>query len=86
MNPVVQQEIDAPVVTQGGVSANVERIRLFQKNGETYLSTSQRIMVGLALCRPDLLDLAGYPPDDIKAAWCRLDDAQRQAVTAWWKD
>lgn len=42
------------------------------------LSTSQEIMVGLALCRPRMLKSAGYP--DPRGAWNRLDGGQRKAA------
>ena len=46
------------------------------------LSTSQQVMVGLALCLPDLLSTARY--SDPAIAWARLDDDQRAAVAGWW--
>ena len=46
------------------------------------LSTSQQVMVGLALCRPDLLATARYP--DAASAWARLDGDQREAISSWW--
>lgn len=67
------------------IAANITRIRAFITDEHTPLSTSQRIMVGLALCRPGLLDEAQYPTRHIEQAWGRLDDAQRAAIIAWWK-
>lgn len=66
------------------VAENIERIRASERDGDGYMSTSQLIMVGFALCRPDLLDEARYP--DRRTAWQRLNDAQRQAIIEWWKN
>lgn len=68
------------------IASNIERIRLYHQTQDGYASTSQLIMIGLALCKPELLEQAQYPANDIKGAWRRLDDRQRQAVIAWWKD
>ena len=67
------------------VADNIERIQAFLIDQSIYLSTSQQIMVGLALCRPELLAKARYPASDIKQAWARLDEAQRDAIATWWK-
>lgn len=48
------------------------------------LSNSQQVMVGLALCQPDLLAMARHI--DPASAWARLDDDQRHAVVTWWQD
>lgn len=66
------------------VAENIERIRTSEHDSDGYMSTSQLIMVGFALCRPDMLEEARYP--DRRAAWQRLNDAQRQAIIEWWKD
>ena len=47
------------------------------------LSTSQKVMVGLALCRPKLLAAGGYPEQP--RACARLDDDQRHAIVTWWQ-
>lgn len=64
---------------------NIQRICAVRSGGSVYLSTSQMIMVGLALCRPELLEKANYPARDVGLAWTRLDDAQRAAIVSWWK-
>ncbi|GGY03617.1 hypothetical protein [Paludibacterium paludis] len=68
------------------IAENIARIRRYHTDIDVYASTSQKIMIGLALCRHELLDSAGYPARDIKIAWQRLDDNQRSAIIAWWKD
>ncbi len=78
-------EPGVPVTGDDEVAENVDRIRGFQQDGGRYLSTSQQIMVGLALCRADLLAQANFSASQVKAAWARLDDSQRQAVISWWK-
>lgn len=85
MTHIDHDEPGVPVTADDEVADNIERIRSYETNGSTYMSTSQQIMVGLALCRPDLLAQANYPASKVKAAWARLDDSQRQAVVAWWK-
>ncbi len=58
---------------------NIKLILRAEAGDKSPLSTSQAIMVGLALCKPSLLKNAGYPnPRD---AWNRLDDRQREAIT-----
>ena len=47
------------------------------------LSSSQKVTVGLALCRPKLLAVGGYPEQP--RAWARLDDDQRHAIVTWWQ-
>lgn len=74
-----------PYTQDDAVAENIERIKVAQRDGGGYLSTSQQIMVGLALCHTDLLAAARHPAGDIKAAWARLDDSQRQAIIAWAK-
>ena len=86
MNQIDQDDIGVPYTADDAVAENIERIRVFEKDGGTYLSTSQQIMVGLALCRPDLLEQANYPVPDIKTAWRRLNDSQRQAIITWWQN
>ena len=68
------------------IAANIKLIRAVEEGNNGYLSTSQQIMVGLALCRPELLEIARYPADHIRQAWGRLNDEQRQAVIAWWEN
>lgn len=85
MTQIDHDEPGVPVTLDDEVADNIDRIRRYQKDGSTYLSTSQQIMVGLALCRPDVLAQANFPASQIKSAWARLDDAQRQAVISWWK-
>ena len=71
------------------VAFNIKLIKGVEEGREGYkiehLSTSQQVMAGLALCRPDLLEIARYPADHIRLAWGRLNDEQRQAVIAWWE-
>jgi hypothetical protein len=86
MSTVFQDEPAVPVSAEMEIEANIERIRCFHRDGEGYASTSQLIMFGLALCRPELLEEARYPNKDIKAAWARLNDSQREAVIRWWQD
>ena len=73
----------AAQVDDDAVAENAERIRDSERNGDGYMSTSQLIMQGFAMCRPELLEEARYP--DRRAAWQRLNDAQRQAIIEWWK-
>lgn len=68
------------------VERNIQQIRSIHKGEPVYMSTSQAIMVGLALCKPDLLENARYPASDIKEAWARLDDSQRAAIVVWWQE
>lgn len=68
------------------IASNIELIRAYHRANDGYASTSQLVMVGLALCKPELLAQANYPANDIKGAWRRLDDSQRQAVITWWRD
>lgn len=63
--------------------SNIERIKSAHRGEGVYLSTTQQIMVGFALCRPDLLKSAGYPAGDIKRAWARLDDSQQLAIISF---
>ncbi|CAG0962298.1 hypothetical protein RHDC4_00763 [Rhodocyclaceae bacterium] len=77
-------EPGAPLTHEDAVAGNVDLIRSYQQDPSRYLSTSQQIMVGLALCRPELLAQANFPPTHVKTAWARLDDSQRQAVLTWW--
>lgn len=77
-------EICTPCTDDDAIAANIERIKCFYSEGDAYASTSQMIMIGLALCRPDLLEIAGYPNTDIRSAWARLNDPQREAVVRWW--
>lgn len=81
-----QDEIGRPYTRDDALAENIERIKVFQREGTAYMSTSQKIMVGLALCQPDLLEQAKYSANEIKLAWGRLDDAQREAVISWWKN
>jgi len=69
-----------PTATPDAVSDIDVRLILEAEAGKKpYLSTSQMIMVGLALCKSSMLKSAGYPnPRD---AWNRLDDSQRKAIT-----
>lgn len=85
MSQIDQDEIGVPYTEEDALAENIDRIRTYHQNGNAYLSTSQQIMVGLALCRPDLLEQANYPSADIKSAWGRLNDPQRQAIIAWWQ-
>lgn len=85
MSQFDQDEIGVPYTEEDALAENVDRIRAHLQNGDTYLSTSQQIMVGLALCRPELLEQANYPAADIKSAWSRLNDPQRQAIIVWWQ-
>lgn len=85
MSQIDQDEIGVPYTAEDALAENVDRIRTYHQNGNTYLSTSQQIMVGLALCRPDLLEQANFPATEIESAWGRLNDLQRQAIIAWWK-
>lgn len=68
-----------PTATPDAVSdIDIRLILEAEAGGKPYLSTSQTIMVGLALCKPSMLKNAGYPnPRD---AWSRLDDSQRDAI------
>lgn len=86
MSLTFMEEEYVPVGMADEVAANVARIRDCEA-GEipTYLSESQLVMVGLALCIPDLLEKAGYKGRS-RRAWARLDDIQRNAVLTWWKD
>lgn len=86
MSQIDHDEIGVPYTDEDALAENIDRIRAYHQNAGAYLSTSQQIMVGLALCRPDLLEQANYPAADIKAAWGRLNDPQRQAVISWWKN
>lgn len=75
-----------PYTHEDAVADNIERIRNFHEAGDSYASTTQQVMIGLALCRPELLAAAGYPaPRMITMAWTILDDPQREAITRWWK-
>ena len=85
MNQIDHDEIGVPYTEEDALAENVDRIRTYRQTGDAYLSTSQKIMVGLALCRPDLLEQANYPAADIESAWGRLNDPQRQAIIAWWQ-
>jgi hypothetical protein len=86
MSNIDYDEIGVPCTADDAIAENIERIRYFQREGEGYASTSQKIMIGLALCRPDLLEQARYPNAEVKSAWERLDDPQREAIIRWWKD
>lgn len=60
---------------------NIKLILRAEAGNKPHLSTSQAIMIGLALCKPSMLKNAGYPnPRD---AWNRLDDSQRDAITGF---
>lgn len=83
---MTQEEIGVPYTHDDAVAENIERIQRYYQEGNAYMSTSQKIMIGLALCREELLAEAGYPASQTKAAWARLDDPQRDAITRWWKD
>lgn len=80
-----EDEIGTPCSDNDATARNVRQIRSIHSGESVYMSTSQAIMVGLALCRPDLLEKANYPASDIKGAWERLDDSQRAAIPIWWK-
>lgn len=86
MTPFDQEEISVPYTAQDALAENVDRIRSYLQDSNTYLSTSQKVMVGLALCRPDLLEQAGYPASDIHSAWARLNKHQCQAIISWWSE
>lgn len=86
MTNIDHDAVGVPCTVDDAIAANIERIQCFHREGEGYASTSQKIMIGLALCRPDLLEQAGYPNTEVKSAWARLDDPQREAVIRWWKD
>lgn len=62
----------------GEEDRNLEMILVYAEGGKRYLSTTQAFMVGLALCRPDLL--GGCSALD---AWRRLDDEQLAAIGAF---
>lgn len=68
-----------PTATPDAVSdINIRLILEAEAGKKPGLSTSQEIMVGLALCMPSMLKAARYPsPRD---AWNRLDDSQREAI------
>lgn len=79
-------ELSAEEASQSKGSFNRRMIREVQAGhwrGDS-LSTSQQVMVGLALCQPDLLAMARHI--DPASAWARLDDDQRHAVVTWWQD
>lgn len=69
-----------PTTTPDAASdVNIRLILETEAGKKPYLSTSQMLMVGLALCKPNMLKNAHYPnPRD---AWGRLDDCQRKAIT-----
>lgn len=79
-------EVGQAYTDDGAIERNIQQIRSIHKGESVYMSTSQAIMVGLALCRPDLLEKARYPVSDIEGAWERLDDTQRAAIVAWWRE
>ncbi len=56
---------------------NLEIIKDIAAGDKRYLSTSQACMVGLALCRPDLIEGAGYT---VVEAWKRIDEEQLRAI------
>lgn len=59
------------------MSMNLEIIKSMVAGDERYLSTSQACMVGLALCRPDLLEKERYTAAE---AWKRIDEDQLRAI------
>lgn len=81
-----EDEVGQPYTDDSAVERNVQQIRSIHEGEPVYMSTSQAIMVGLALCKPDLLEKANYPASDIKGAWARLDDSQRAAIVVWWQE
>lgn len=60
---------------------NVELILEYEAGRKPYLSTSQSVMVGLALCEPALLSAAGY--SNARDAWKRLDAEQVAAILSF---
>ena len=85
VNKMDKTEIVRQSTRDEDVADNIARIKAFRQSGTNYLSTSQQIMVGLALCRTDLLAAANFSPSNIEQAWNRLDDTQREAVVIWFK-
>ena len=80
MNTTFHLDPNAPCTkTQGADDFNIRLILEAEAGEKPYLSTSQEIMVGLALCKPGMLKNAGFPiPRD---AWNRLNAEQRAAIT-----
>lgn len=62
----------------GEMDINIQLILMKEKGLKPGLSTSQALMVGLALCKPSMLKAAGYSSP--REAWIRLDDSQRSAI------
>lgn len=58
---------------------NIRLILEAEAGMKPHLSTSQAIMVGLALCKPAMLKNTAYAKP--REAWSRLDDEQREAIT-----
>lgn len=56
---------------------NIELITEVAAGKKPYLSTSQACMVGIALCRPALLDEAKCT---VKESWRRIDSDQLSAI------
>ena len=69
---------------QPDVSMNVELIQAYAQGKEISVSSSQLLMIGLALCRPKLLEDARFPTLDARSAWNELEDAQQKAIFNWW--
>jgi hypothetical protein len=72
-----------PVTREDEIAENVARINAFCSNESQSLTTSQQIMVGIALCRPDLIYEVQCPTQQIEQAWKRLDAGQREAIIIW---
>ena len=68
-----------PTATPDAVSdINIRLILEAEAGKKPHLSTSQMIMVGLALCKPNMLKNTCY--QNPRDAWNRLDDCQRKAI------
>jgi hypothetical protein len=76
-----------PYTHEIAVQENIQRIRQAKHEGPDNVtgSTSQMIMIALALCDPEFLP-RGYKDCEPEDRWRRLDDVQREAVVSWWSE